>query len=79
MTVLVAAAGVPRPNKSNGLECQKASRGSFDPQRLSGAVSNPVLVKAAAPRRRRHLMQGSSGGTRGRVVAPPKKQPGWLK
>jgi len=41
---MVAAAVVLAINNYNALECQTGVRGSFDPQRFFGALSNLVSV-----------------------------------
>jgi len=34
--------GPPYSNRANRLECQTGVHGDFDPQRLSGALANPI-------------------------------------
>src|SRR5262249_25346125 len=43
VVLLVPRGGVPWASNINAVRWQTATRGSFDPQRLSGAVSNPPL------------------------------------
>ena len=49
---MVPRGGLPRVSRINELECQTSIRGSFDPQRFSGEVSNRdrrCHVQQAAP------------------------------
>jgi len=41
---VVPRGGLPSANILNGLDCQTALCGSFDPQRLFGALANPFLT-----------------------------------
>ena len=49
-TRVVAAPGLPRVSSANRLACQTALRGSFDLQRLSGALANFCAPGAPAAR-----------------------------
>ena len=50
--LVVGPGGLPGVNIVNGLHWRTDARGSFDRQRLSGALANPFVTSSSRPSKR---------------------------
>jgi hypothetical protein len=66
---MVPRGGVPWASKINAVRWQTAARGSFDPQRVSGAMANHQPMPPIFP----HRSSSDANGQSGRTVLAPKE------
>jgi hypothetical protein len=68
LVLLAPRAGLPRANKSNGLDCQTDTTAPIEAKGVSGAVANLPVVIAEWPRNSREVVRVELHEFNGRAV-----------